>query len=360
MAKKKRVAKSDATDYFAVVALDFPGFRSVPVDASSDEEALTRLQELASSGKIFEFQEADGSYDVQWDLAGNERVVALWRSDGDAPLHEGPFEETSGSSDLGSAGAVASLASELRLDSAADIWYDARQHGDEAAEAVIDRLRANIESAADLIQDQNQLLSRLRDHLQPATSFGGIGAWEFSRHGGWREKGVELVTLATAMVGHGKQAAPSANSEQELMHGFESRMVVARAHSTSDLSDGPLFAGFQVTPELLVRLESLRGVAAANALSQVHVVAYADWGPGDIDNQLRLQDPEMIVSGNGQLWFSDRPKHSDYLIETVPIDIADLLRRLTEIADEVVFLFDELELKTMYLDDVADKKVAQQ
>ncbi len=92
--------------------------------------------------------------------------------------------------------------------------------------------------------------------------------------------------------------------------------IYAKAYNTSENGDGPEFAVFTADAAFLDRLKKLQSLVVDNELSSVRVAAYPDvWGPGDIEDELRLQGGELVVT-NQMFWFEDQPKHQDGHIET--------------------------------------------
>lgn len=188
--------------YEALVARDFPGYKTVAIEAADDQEALRLAKERFSSGELLE----DGTaFDPQWDLPDADRIVSLTRADG-VVLLEGWY----GSSDGGNAAIhgpiVESLARELREGAVADIWYDAKDFGDSSVEEQIETTQLSMELAASLLERQNEVLLLMLALLEPACAPGGIGPHEFSRPGGWRERAEKLVVQARHLA-QAKQAA---------------------------------------------------------------------------------------------------------------------------------------------------------
>lgn len=90
------------------------------------------------------------------------------------------------------------------------------------------------------------------------------------------------------------------------------------AHACDDHGDGPQAAKLIVTQsfvDMLVELQKLV-TSKSQPLSEVRVFAAPEmWLPDGIDDELRLNCAELVVSGE-QFWFTDAPKHANYTIES--------------------------------------------
>ena len=92
--------------------------------------------------------------------------------------------------------------------------------------------------------------------------------------------------------------------------------VLCDAYSTSENGDGPSYAVYEVSQKFIERLEELQRLCDTADLTEVRTVGYPDeWGPGNIDDEERLQNGELVVSGN-TFWFTDYPKYGQSTIET--------------------------------------------
>ena len=102
--------------------------------------------------------------------------------------------------------------------------------------------------------------------------------------------------------------------------------VVVEAFETSQWgADGPDFMSLCVTREFLSELQDRVMAMSSAGVESINLSRYPeDWGPGNIDLELRLQDSTLVVTANGDIWFEDRPKHSDYLIQSRSASIEDL------------------------------------
>lgn len=128
------------------------------------------------------------------------------------------------------------------------------------------------------------------------------------------------------------------------------RPLVLKAYSCSDYGDGPLFAVIDDAQALLEKVVSLQLVVAQNNLSEARIIESPSvWGPGEIEDDLRLQCGELVVCSTSA-WFTDRPKHADYTIETTNFDCEQLAKLLAEGEGAIFFGDDPKELESLYLE----------
>lgn len=128
--------------------------------------------------------------------------------------------------------------------------------------------------------------------------------------------------------------------------------VVAEAYATCEHAEAPSFAVYQVDQASLERVKSLAEMADRNGLSMVSLSGYPDWGPGDIDNDLRLQNAGLVVVPRGAFWFTDYPKHGSFNIETRICEIDALQRLFDEASDsQVVFLTEDEKVQAQYAEE---------
>lgn len=199
--------------YEALVARDFPGYKTVAIEAADDQDALRLAKEKFSSGELMD---GGAAFDPQWDLPDADRIVSLTRADG-VVLLEGWY----GSSDGGQVihgPVVESLARELREGAVADIWYDAKDFGDSSVEEQIETTQLSMELAASLLERQNEVLLLMLALLEPACAPGGIGPHEFSRPGGWRERAEKLVVQARHLAQVRQRPDRKAVAGKEVKH----------------------------------------------------------------------------------------------------------------------------------------------
>lgn len=128
--------------------------------------------------------------------------------------------------------------------------------------------------------------------------------------------------------------------------------VVVGAYGTSDYGDSPSYAAFAVTRKFLDRLITLGEVCTTHGLSEARVTGYPDWGPGTIEDELRLQNGEMAILPGGSIWYTDYPKHGDYRIESRATTLDLLTEAFNTTSDGgVAFLSDDGEVRRMYEED---------
>jgi hypothetical protein len=104
------------------------------------------------------------------------------------------------------------------------------------------------------------------------------------------------------------------------------------ARSTSEYGDSPAYAKLNVTPGLLAQIKELSGLCESHNLCSVHVDGSPDfWGPKGSEDEFRLRDGELVVTKDG-FWFTARPKHADYDIETSYVDVPSFLEDVAKAA----------------------------
>ncbi len=102
-------------------------------------------------------------------------------------------------------------------------------------------------------------------------------------------------------------------------------LAYAADHSCSDYGDGPSFLAIEICESFTKQLLELQALCVSHKLSEVR--AYADpafWGPGDIENELRLHLGELVVDQHN-FWFTARPKHQDYSVECDALSISEFI-----------------------------------
>lgn len=125
--------------------------------------------------------------------------------------------------------------------------------------------------------------------------------------------------------------------------------VVVGAYGTSDNGDAPSYAAFEVTQALLAKLAKLIEFCNEHELTEARVAGYPNWGPGDIEDDLRLQNGEMVVLPGGSFWFTDHPRYGGYHIQSRGSDIAALQAAFDSSAHgEVIFLTNDQEVRAQY------------
>lgn len=100
--------------------------------------------------------------------------------------------------------------------------------------------------------------------------------------------------------------------------------VFIEAYACSEHGDGPAFAAFKLTESLIEELTTLSQLCADHGLSEVRCLRGCMWGPGTIQDDLRLRSDELVVCGD-EFWFRATPKYADYHVETRGLSIQKLL-----------------------------------
>lgn len=131
------------------------------------------------------------------------------------------------------------------------------------------------------------------------------------------------------------------------------------AHETSiDGGDCPSFASFEMTQKTIDRLKATKAVMDEHRFARCSTYASPDyWGPGNIENELRLQGDELVVSSLGDMWFSSFPKHADYEIETNAVSV-EFLEKSFEAAKDGDFcstMDDDLDVEIEFHEDALEK-----
>lgn len=132
-----------------------------------------------------------------------------------------------------------------------------------------------------------------------------------------------------------------------------SKTLVVRANSTSEYGDGPVFAVIDSPDVLLAKVKGLQQVIVDFGLSEVRIISSPEaWGPGDIEDELRLQCPELVVCSTS-FWFTDNPKHCSWNIETTAMDVALVEKAIVESEGEIIYFgHDHDDLRAVYLESI--------
>lgn len=142
----------------------------------------------------------------------------------------------------------------------------------------------------------------------------------------------------------------------ELKDSNDSIMVHFEAYACDDYGDGPKFASNRIDKRFLDNLKDLQNLCRLHDLTEVRQSIQPDmWGPQGIEDEIRLhQSPELVITASS-FWFVDRPKHSNYTIETRAQGIDELLA-LIELAqpDDVLYLGENDELQDLVEEDSED------
>lgn len=192
--------------YHVVLGLTVPAYKTVAFDSDTDASAVKLVK--ASLDQLPNFQDNHAPLEAQWDLADDPRAIILQRADGTVLLENfpGATRESVDASDW----VVSALAADLRSAVSADIWYDAKQHGDAGAQEQIERAQAAMERAAHVIEQQSLALQRLLALVDVAACPLGVGENEFRRLGGWRDRALIAVAETRRVLGYPTGAGPAA------------------------------------------------------------------------------------------------------------------------------------------------------
>lgn len=136
----------------------------------------------------------------------------------------------------------------------------------------------------------------------------------------------------------------SGTATPDIPRGKRDRTVYIEAYSCDNPSygAGPQYAKLVVDGHFCEKITRLSALCKAHSLSEVRVYDGPDsWGPPGIEEELRLNCAEMVVTNHG-FWFVDHPKHANYSIETRCHDIDKFITVINE-GEEPIFLGDNPE-----------------
>lgn len=129
---------------------------------------------------------------------------------------------------------------------------------------------------------------------------------------------------------------------------MKSIQVVLAAYAADGTLDGPSFAEVLVNQDFLDRVQRIVQVCKDHGLTEARVSAFPEWGPGDIDGDLRLQCPELVVLPGGSFWFTDSPKDGGR-IESRACDVLSMRSTFDSAEDgAVVILNGDQGLQAVY------------
>ncbi len=131
----------------------------------------------------------------------------------------------------------------------------------------------------------------------------------------WNEGGDYYQANRQADAALAMMARPSLLLQESVSSKAGNPLVYIEAHATTDEGDSPSFASLRVGDAFRGKLLEMKDLLKAYGLSEVRIRAGADWGPGDIEDELRLEGHELVVAGN-TFWFTAYPKHGNYSVET--------------------------------------------
>ncbi|GMG94749.1 hypothetical protein Cmtc_59690 [Cupriavidus sp. TKC] len=128
-----------------------------------------------------------------------------------------------------------------------------------------------------------------------------------------------------------------------------SARAVIGASGTIDGSEAPTFAVFDIDRAFIATVSRLINLCNEHKLTEARTVHYPAWGPGWIEEELKLQNGELVVQPNGIFRFTDYPKYGGYLIQTADVDFNQLRSKFDSAVDgEVLFLAKEPYVRQYY------------
>jgi len=104
---------------------------------------------------------------------------------------------------------------------------------------------------------------------------------------------------------------------------MSTKSVVFSAHSCSDYGDAPTCAIHRDSAALLADVQRVQKLICENRLTEARLLCDVEWLPESTADELRLQCGELVVVRDA-FWFSNRPKHADYNIETSSMTVKGL------------------------------------
>lgn len=107
----------------------------------------------------------------------------------------------------------------------------------------------------------------------------------------------------------------------------ESLTAYVEAYAVHDAGDGPALVAFAVDKAFVERLSRLHDVCVQNDLCEVRADAAPDWGPYGIEDDLRLENHELVVTGLGRFWYRAAVVHADYHVESRLLSIGEFVDR---------------------------------
>ena len=125
------------------------------------------------------------------------------------------------------------------------------------------------------------------------------------------------------------------------MKSNQPRKAYIEAYACDDYGDGPQFALVLCTSEFRGQLHRLAALCIQHNLSEVRIYESPEsWGPGDIEEDLRLTCGELVVTREA-FWFVDQPKGTRYSIESRGQNIDEFCRKFEEGDDMTPLVFGE-------------------
>lgn len=129
--------------------------------------------------------------------------------------------------------------------------------------------------------------------------------------------------------------------------------IVVDAFSTSDYQAGPCYAAFTVDTMFIDRLKEVQNGIRSLKLSEAAIFAKPDkWGPGEVEDELRLQCGKLHLNKYGDFYFEDLPKYGEP-IQSRGIDVITIGEKFAAARHgEVIHVGDDPTVLEMYLDDL--------
>lgn len=100
--------------------------------------------------------------------------------------------------------------------------------------------------------------------------------------------------------------------------------VYLEAYAAAGGEEGPTLACVQVDNALIKQLQRMSQLCQIHELQEVRIAAGPDWGPAGIEDELRLQNHELVVTRLGSFWYEATLAHGDYHVETRLLPINEL------------------------------------
>lgn len=133
--------------------------------------------------------------------------------------------------------------------------------------------------------------------------------------------------------------------------------IIIEAYACDDYGDGPCFAKVIVNDFLVEKIKTLASIIEEHGLSEVRVyMSPEDWGPSKVVDELRLQGGELVVIPGGDFWFTDKPKHADYSVETRAVSLDTVLKGIE--AGEYIFGRNVDDLRELLEEEIDTTEVA--
>ncbi len=185
----------------------------------------------------------------------------------------------------------------------------------------------------------------------------GAGFW--SNDAGWTD--LEGATRFTQDEARSLNLPISTGNDARFMRPKQVRILI-EAFATSEYSvdSAPEYAAFTVFDADIARMEAVQDLCVKNGLSSANYTLYPDWGPGNVDDDLRLQGTDLVVTANGSFWFDDQPKYGDFHIQSRGMKISALREAFESAKDgDIVVLGDGIrkeEILQAYRENCEDEE----